>query len=158
MKTLQKLLFLLLLFSITTQSFAQDKLMSPEDVTSSSLEQLFKSAYIKVSEVKDSYLKIEDARTVYLDIDNKKRFIGLNTVYNLQDNVSKSEILDIFNTINKEVLMVKCYYNESSNTVSFFYHFWMDGGYSTKTLVSTVKLFQQAVSLALTKDVENKIF
>ena len=43
MKTLQKLLFLLL-FSITTQSFAQDKLMSPEDVTSSSLEQLFKSA------------------------------------------------------------------------------------------------------------------
>lgn len=157
MKTLQKLLFLLL-FSITTQSFAQEKLMSPKDVTSSSLEQLFKSAYIKVTEVKDSYLKIEDARTVYLDIDNKKRFIGLNTVYNLQDNVSKSEILDIFNTINKEVLMVKCYYNESSNTVSFFYHFWMDGGYSTKTLVSTVKLFQQAVSLALTKDVDNKIF
>lgn len=153
-----KLLLLLVLLSVSTQSFSQEKLSSPDDVTPQYLENIFKNAYIDVLEVKDTFVKIKDNRTLYLDIDSQKRFISISILYTLKEGAKKDEILEVFNAINKDVLMIKCHYNESAHSVSFYYYFWIDNGFSDKTFVSAVKLFQTGVTLAISKDSNNTIF
>ncbi|MBB3124570.1 hypothetical protein FHS04_002093 [Mesoflavibacter sabulilitoris] len=157
MKTLKQLM-LLFLMCIATQTFAQGQLSSPDNVTPKYLETIFENAYMDVLDVKDTFIKIKDSQTMYLDIDPKQRYISINSVYTVKKGAKKDEILEVFNTVNKEVIMIKCYYNESAHTVSFYYYFWIDNGFSDKTFVSAVKLFQSGVTLALQKDVNKTVF
>jgi len=157
MKTLKKLMLLVLL-CVATQSFGQGQLTSSEDVTPQYLKTIFENAYVDVLDVKETFIKIKDNQTMYLDIDSKKRYISINSVYTVKEGAKKDEILEVFNTVNKEVIMIKCYYNESAHTVSFYYYFWIDNGFSDKTFVSAVKLFQSGVTLALSKDPNKTVF
>ena len=138
-------------------NYAQNELMSGDAITSEKLKTLFDNAYIDVLETKDTYVKIKDSKTLYIDIDSKKRFISINASYTLQKGANEKDILELFNRINKEVLMIKCYHNKEANTVSFYYYYWIDGGYSNKTIISAVKLFQVGIDLALIKDEKKNI-
>jgi hypothetical protein len=157
MKTIKNLSIALLLL-VTSFSFAQNDLQNGEDMTASKLKTLFENAYIDVLETKDTYIKVKDSKNVYIDVDSKNRFISFNSVYNLQKGVSDKEILELFNKVNTDVIMLKCYYNKEGNTVSFFYYYWIDGGYSNKTIINAFKLFQVGIDLALTKDEKKNIF
>lgn len=96
-----KLLLLLVLLSVSTQSFSQDQLSSPDNVTPQYLENIFKNAYIDVLEVKDTFVKIKDNRTLYLDIDSQKRFISISILYTLKEGAKKDEILEVFKRLIK---------------------------------------------------------
>jgi hypothetical protein len=157
MKTIKTLSIALLLLA-TSFSFAQNGLQDGEAVSASKLKTLFEDAYIDVLDTQDTFIKVKDSKTVYVDVDSKKRFISFNSVYNLQKGVSDKEILELFNKVNKDVIMLKCYYNKEGNTVSFFYYYWIDGGYSNKTVINAFKLFQVGIDLALTKDEKKNIF
>ncbi len=137
-------------------SFAQ-RVVSSDELTTQVLKETFENAYIEVLDVKDTYIKVKDVFTVYMDIDKNKRYIAFNSVYNLVEGTSPAKALALMNKLNAEVALIKAYYTESSNTITYYYYFWTDGGFTQKSLVSALKLYKTALNLSLDKDTEKLI-
>ena len=153
MKTLKKTtLFYLFLLLIAAQFSSAQRLVNASEVTPALLKETFDNAYIEVLEVKDTYIKVKNTYNVYLDIDANKRFITLSSVYNLVDGASKKDALELVNKLNTEVALIKTYYSESTNTITYYYYFWTDGGFTQKSLISSLRLYKTALDLSLEKD------
>lgn len=153
MKTLKlsSVVYLFVLFLATTNSFSQ-RLINANEVTPAFLKEIFDNAFIEVQEVKDTYIKIKDVFSIYLDIDANKRFITLSGVYNLVEGTSKKDALELANKLNAEVALIKVYYSESSNSITYYYYFWTEGGFTQKSLIGAVRLYKTALNLSLDKD------
>ncbi len=153
MKTLKlsSVVYLFVLFLATTNSFSQ-RLINANEVTPAFLKETFDNAFIEVQEVKDTYIKIKDVFSIYLDIDANKRFITLSGVYNLVEGTSKKDALELVNKLNAEVALIKVYYSESSNSITYYYYFWTEGGFTQKSLIGAVRLHKTALNLSLDKD------
>ena len=153
MKTLKlsSVVYLFVLFLATTNSFSQ-RLINANEVTPTFLKETFDNAFIEVQEVKDTYIKIKDVFSIYLDIDANKRFITLSGVYNLVEGTSKKDALELVNKLNAEVALIKVYYSESSNSITYYYYFWTEGGFTQKSLIGAVRLYKTALNLSLDKD------
>ena len=153
MKTLKlsSVVYLFVLFLATTNSFSQ-RLINANEVTPAFLKETFDNAFIEVQEVKDTYIKIKDVFSIYLDIDANKRFITLSGVYNLVEGTSKKDALVLVNKLNAEVALIKVYYSESSNSITYYYYFWTEGGFTQKSLIGAVRLYKTALNLSLDKD------
>ena len=153
MKTLKlsSVVYLFALFLITTNSYSQ-KLINASEVTSSFLKETFDNAFIEVQEVKDTYIRVKDGYSIYLDIDANKRYITLSGVYNLVEGVSKKDALELVNKLNTEVALIKVYYSESTNSITYYYYFWTEGGFTQKSLIGAVRLYKTALNLSLDKD------
>ena len=153
MKTLKlsSVVYLFVLFLATTNSFSQ-RLINANEVTPAFLKETFDNAFIEVEEVKDTYIKIKDVYSIYLDIDANKRFITLSGVYNLVEGTSKKDALELVNKLNAEVALIKVYYSESSNSITYYYYFWTEGGFTQKSLIGAVRLYKTALNLSLDKD------
>lgn len=143
----------LLIMLFATKAFSQS-LVTTDELTPSLLKETFESAYIEVLEVKDTYIKVKDVFTVYMDIDKSKRYVAFNSTYNLAEGTSPAKALALMNKLNAEVALLKAYYTESSNTITYYYYFWTDGGFTQKSLVSALKLYKTALNLTLEKDTE----
>lgn len=152
---LSTVLCLFLLFA-SIGSFAQ-RVVSADDLTPQLLKETFDNAYIEVLDVKDTYIKVKDVFTVYMDIDKSKRYVAFNSTYNLVEGTSPAKALALMNKLNAEVALIKSYYTESSNTITYYYYFWTEGGFTQKSLVSALKLYKTALNLSLDKDVEKLI-
>ena len=153
MKTLKLLsvVYLFALFLITTNSYSQ-KLINASEVTSSFLKETFDNAFIEVQEVKDTYIRVKDGYSIYLNIDANKRYITLSGVYNLVEGVSKKDALELVNKLNTEVALIKVYYSESTNSITYYYYFWTEGGFTQKSLIGALRLYKTALNLCLDKD------
>ena len=153
MKTLKlsTVIYLFILFLTTNSSFSQ-RIINTTEVTPSFLKETFENAYIEVQEVKDTYLKVKDVFTIYVDLDPNKRYITLSSVYNLTEGTSKKDALELVNKINTEVALIKMYYSESTNSISYYYYFWTEGGFTQKSLIGALRLYKSALSLTLEKD------
>ena len=153
MKTLKlsSVVYLFVLFLATTNSFSQ-RLINANEVTPAFLKETFDNSFIEVQEVKDTYIKIKDVFSIYLDIDANKRFITLSGVYNLVEGTSKKDALELVNKLNAEVALIKVYYSESSNSITYYYYFWTEGGFTQKSLIGAVRLYKTALNLSLDKD------
>ena len=146
MKTLKNsTLFYLLVLLISVQFATAQKLVTAAEVTPAFLKETFDNAYIEVLEVKDTY-------NIYLDIDSNKRYVTLSSVYNLVDGAPKRDVLELINKLNAEVALIKTYYSESTNTITYYYYFWTDGGFTQKSLVNSMRLYKTALDLTLEKD------
>lgn len=143
----------LLIMLFATKAFSQS-LVTTDELTPSLLKETFESAYIEVLEVKDTYIKVKDVFTVYMDIDKSKRYVAFNSTYNLAEGTSPAKALALMNKLNAEVALLKAYYTKSSNTITYYYYFWTDGGFTQKSLVSALKLYKTALNLTLEKDTE----
>ena len=148
---LPSLIYLFVLFLATTNSFSQ-RLINANEVTPAFLKETFDNAYIEVLEVKDTYIKIKNTYNIYLDIDSNKRYVTLSSVYNLVDGAPKRDVLELINKLNAEVALIKTYYSESTNTITYYYYFWTDGGFTQKSLVNSMRLYKTALDLTLEKD------
>lgn len=153
MKTLKlsSVIYLFILFLTANNSFSQ-RIINTTEVTPSFLKETFENAYIEVQEVKDTYLKVKDVFTIYVDLDPNKRYITLSSVYNLTEGTSKKDALELVNKINTEVALIKMYYSESTNSISYYYYFWTEGGFTQKSLIGALRLYKSALSLTLEKD------
>ena len=153
MKTLKlsSVVYLFVLFLATTNSFSQ-KVINANEVTPAFLKETFDNAYIEVLEVKDTYIKIKNTYNIYLDIDSNKRYVTLSSVYNLVDGAPKRDVLELINKLNAEVALIKTYYSESTNTITYYYYFWTDGGFTQKSLINSMRLYKTALDLTLEKD------
>ncbi|MDT8411687.1 MAG: hypothetical protein RQ875_04425 [Vicingaceae bacterium] len=149
---LSKLTLMLVLFFLTGSVVNAQKLISADEVTPSFLKETFENAFIEVLEVKETYVKVKDVYSVFLDIDSKKRFITLSGVYQVVDGAKKHEVYELMNKINTEVALIKIFYNEKTNTVSYYYYFYTEGGFTQKSLVYALKLYKDAITLSLQKD------
>ena len=145
-------LFLLVLFT-SFGSFAQ-RVISSDELTPQLLKETFDNAYIEVLDTKDTYIKVKDVFSVYLDIDKNKRYVALNAVYNLSDKATPAKALELMNKLNGEVALIKTYYTPKSNTITYYYYFWTEGGFTQKSLIGAFKLFKTALNLSLEKDTE----
>lgn len=143
----------LLIMLFATKAFSQS-LVTTDELSPSLLKETFENAYIEVLEVKDTYIKVKDVFTVYMDIDKSKRYVAFNSTYNLAEGTSPAKALALMNKLNAEVALLKAYYTESSNTITYYYYFWTDGGFTQKSLVSALKLYKTALNLTLEKDTE----
>lgn len=128
------------------------KLVTANEVTTQFLKETFDNAYIEVLEVKDTYIKVKDTYTIFLDIDAKKRFVTLSGTYNIKAGANKTDVMNLVNKINSEVALIKVYYSESSNTITYYYYFWTEGGFTQKSLIGSLKLYKEALNLSLDKD------
>lgn len=153
MKTLKlsSIIYLFALFLVATNSFGQ-RIINANEVTPAFLKETFDNAYIEVQEVKDTYIKVKDVYSIYLDIDANKRYVTLSGVYNLVDGTSKKDALDLVNKLNTEVALVKVYYSESTNSITYYYYFWTEGGFTQKSLIGAVRLYKTALNVSLDKD------
>lgn len=154
-----KLSSVVLLFTLlftTTNSFSQ-KLISSNEVTSSLLKETFDNAFIEIQEVKDTYIKVKDVYSIYLDIDSNKRYITFSGVYNLIEGTSKKDALELVNKLNAEVALIKVYYSEASNSITYYYYFWTEGGFTQKSLIGALRLYKTALNLSLEKDTRRLI-
>lgn len=153
---LPSLIYLFVLFLATTNSFSQ-RLINANEVTPAFLKETFDNAYIEVLEVKDTYIKVKDVYAIYLDIDANKRYITLSGVYNLVEGANKRDALELVNKLNTEVALIKAYYSESTNSITYYYYFWTEGGFTQKSLIGALRLYKTALSLSLDKDTSKLI-
>lgn len=109
----------LLIMLFATKAFSQS-LVTTDELSPSLLKETFESAYIEVLEVKDTYIKVKDVFTVYMDIDKSKRYVAFNSTYNLAEGTSPAKALALMNKLNAEVALLKAYYTESSNTITYY--------------------------------------
>ena len=144
--------FYLFVLLISVQFATAQRLVNATEVTPAFLKETFDNAYIEVLEAKDTYIKVKNTYNVYLDIDANKRFITLSSVYNLVDGASKKDALELVNKLNTEVALIKTYYSESTNTITYYYYFWTDGGFTQKSLINSMRLYKTALDLTLEKD------
>ena len=153
MKTLKlsSIIYLFILL-ISVQFATAQRLVNANEVTPSLLKETCDNAYIEIIEVKDTYIKIKNTYNVYLDIDSSKRFVTFSSVYNLVEGASKKDALELVNKLNAEVALIKTYYSESTNTITYFYYFWTEGGFTQKSLISSLRLYKTALDLTLEKD------
>ncbi len=153
MKTLKLTSFFYLFALLISVQFASaQRLVSASEVTPTFLKETCDNAYLEVLEVKDTYIKIKNTYSVFLDIDESKRFVTLSSVYNLVDGASKKDALELVNKINAEVALIKVYYSESTNTVTYYYYFWTEGGFTQKSLIGALGLYKTALTLSIQKD------
>lgn len=157
MKTLYTLRFVVALLLFTTFSGFSQQIITAEQSTSTFLKKTLEDAYIDVLETKDNYLKTKDTFNIFLDLDPNKRYIMFNSSYLIADNTSAMASLELMNMLNSEIALIKCYYDKESNTINYIYYFWIEGGYTQKTLISAYKLFKSALSLSLDKDTNKLI-
>ncbi|WP_374542568.1 YbjN domain-containing protein [Flavobacterium sp.] len=147
-----KLTLVFIAFLLTSFVSHAQKLVTANELTPQFLKETFDNAYIEVLEVKDTYVKVKDTYTIFLDIDDKKRFVTLSGTYNIKAGANKSDIMNLVNKINSEVALIKVYYSETSNTITYYYYFWTEGGFTQKSLIGSLKLYKEALNLSLDKD------
>lgn len=147
-----KLNLVFIAFLLTSFVSHAQKLVTANELTPQFLKETFDNAYIEVLEVKDTYVKVKDTYTIFLDIDDKKRFVTLSGTYNIKAGANKSDIMNLVNKINSEVALIKVYYSETSNTITYYYYFWTEGGFTQKSLIGSLKLYKEALNLSLDKD------
>lgn len=147
-----KLTLVFIAFLLTSFVSHAQKLVTANEVTPQFLKETFDNAYIEVLEVKDTYIKVKDTYTIFLDIDAKKRFVTLSGTYNIKAGANKTDVMNLVNKINSEVALIKVYYSKSSNTITYYYYFWTEGGFTQKSLIGSLKLYKEALNLSLDKD------
>lgn len=138
--------------SLQAQSVAK-----PEEVNSQFLKETFENAAISVLEVKDTYIKVKDIFDFYIDIDPTKRFVTFSGSYPLVEGTNPAKALELMNKLNTDVIMVKTYYFPTSNTISCYYYFWIEGGFTKQNMLKSFKMMNPAVNLILQKDVDRII-
>lgn len=149
--------FYLFAFLFATSFGYSQRLISANEVTSQFLKETFDNAFIEVLEVKDTYIKVKDVYNMYLDIDKNQRYVAISSTYNLVDGTSPAKALALMNKINAEVALIKVYYNQNSNSITYYYYFWTDGGFTQKSLISAFRLYKSALTVTLEKDTERLI-
>ena len=152
---LPKILMLLLVFCATIVN--AQTIVKSEEVTPAFLKETMENAAITVIETKDTYVKVKDVFDIYLDIDPSKRFISFSGSYPLVDGTSSAKALELMNKLNTDVIMVKSYYYPSSNTISCYYYFWIEGGFTKQNFLKAFKMMNPAINLILQKDVDKII-
>ncbi|MGV7104923.1 hypothetical protein [Flavobacterium sp. U410] len=145
--------FLVFFLTLTDLATAQ-KIISSEEITPQLLKETFENAYIEVEEVADTYIKVKDTYSVFIDIDPSKRYVTFSGVYQIIDGASKEKVLELMNKINGEVALIKIVYSEKANNVGYYYYFFIEGGFTQKSLVGALKLYKSALNLSLAKDTE----
>lgn len=153
---LKKAAFVLMLL-ISVVVVQGQKLIQPADITPELLKNICEDAAITVQETKDTYVKVKETFVIYLDIDKEKRFIYVNTSYPLVPGTTAEKALALMNKLNKEIILLKCYYNAEKNIIYYGYDFWTENGFTNRTLVNVIKMFSKAISLSLEKDTEKLI-
>lgn len=152
MKTIKKLLITLSIVCLTNLSLQAQKLIQPEEITVQSLSDIYDAALIDITVKDESYLKVKNMYEYFVDIDPKKRYITYSVSFSLNPDAKKEDVSELLNIINKDVALVKAYTNEDYSTITYFYYFWTDGGFTAKSLVGSLKLIDAALTLCVDKD------
>lgn len=147
---------MVVLFGMACSVKAQ-KMYTAEDVNSDLLKNIFENAYMDVLESQESFIKVKDIFTAYIDIDAQGRYISISSTYPLSDSTTEKDALELMNLLNKEIIQIKSYYSESTNNISYIYYFWIEGGFTDRSLVSAFKLYNQAIKLSISKDTKKLI-
>ena len=148
---------LLVVFICSVLAVNAQKLILPAEITPDLLKNICEDAAIKVDETKDTYLKVTETFTIFLDINKDKKFIYLNTSYPLVEGTTPLQAYTLMNKLNREIILIKCYYIAEKNSIYYGYDFWTESGFSNRSLVNAIKMFSNAASLSLQKDTDKLI-
>ncbi len=81
----------------------------------------------------------------------------MNISYPCVDGTTAEKAYALMNKLNREIILMKCYYNPEKNTINYAYDFWIESGFSNRTFINAVKMFSSALSLSLEKDTDKII-
>jgi len=144
-------LFCLFILFFSLHSNAQ-RVIETNELNTNLLKETFNNAFIDVLETTENYIVIKNTYKTYLDIDKDKRYILVSNTYKLVNGTSKKDALELINKLNTDVALVKIFYTESSNTITFYYYFWTEGGFTQKSLIGSLRLYKLALDLSLQVD------
>ncbi len=144
-------LFCLFILFFSLHSNAQ-RVIEANELNTNLLKETFNNAFIDVLETTENYIVIKNTYKTYLDIDKDKRYILVSNTYKLVNGTSKKDALELINKLNTDVALVKIFYTESSNTITFYYYFWTEGGFTQKSLIGSLRLYKLALDLSLQVD------
>ena len=144
-------LFCLFILFFSLHSNAQ-RVIEANELNTNLLKETFNNAFIDVLETTENYIVIKNTYKTYLDIDKDKRYILVSNTYKLVNGTSKKDALELINKLNTDVALVKIFYTESSNTITFYYYFWTEGGFTQKSLIGSLRLYKLALDSSLQVD------
>lgn len=156
MKNLKQTAAIILFVMISNCGWSQT-ITKPEELTTQYLKDSFENALITITEVKDTYIKVKDVFDYYVDIDPGKRFISFSASYPLVDGTAAPKAYELMNKLNTDIILIKSYYTPSTNTITCYYYFWTEGGFTRQNLLKAFKMMTPAMNLVLNKDTDRLI-
>lgn len=125
-----------------------NNMVSKDNLSIQLIKDVFDAAFIE-NILQDEILMVKGNYTIVLTIDVGQRYIDFMAIFN-DEQRQDSERLEKMNLINKEIIGIKAYADDSSS-ITFQYHLWIEGGITTKNIVFSLRGFQMMVDAALEK-------
>ncbi len=128
---------------------ASARLLAESEVTTSTLDDLFKQAYFKTSLDKDGDLIVQsDGPRVIVTVDQQKKLVKFMAVYGLREEAALEPKLALANRMNDEIIYVRFSVPRDDILVADYFLLFQEG-IPAFLLVSSLRLFARVVPAAI---------
>lgn len=146
-----------LLFFVFSASFSFGQVIKETAVDTSFLQKVMLENQLEVLEKGKDYLLVMDEILYYLDLDPQQQYIRISSTFSLKEGASLQEVEALSNALNKQIPLLRNYYSERLETISFEYYFWIKGGFTKEAFWASVLYYKDALSEVTVYDKLNLI-
>ena len=127
-----------------------EPVLSPKEVSSHVLQELFDEAYLDTTLDSDGDLRVEeDGLGCYVLPVNEGRRIKLLTVWQARNGSTPAKRRDFANRVNETIVSVRASISEPDDLVFFDYYIPVEGGITKKAIILATKHFLTVQKLAV---------
>ncbi len=133
-----------------------DELIHPEEVSSTSLKQLFDDAYMETSIDSDGDVRIKDKYSCFLRPDPDGKLIALYAIFGANATAQPAGKLEYVNRVNDQVKLIRASVMSDGR---FFldYYIPVDGGITKRAVVMAARRFLSCIEAAISQDTGNVV-
>ncbi len=120
------------------------------------LEKILKSSGIEVLDTQPAFLRIylgkEPKITTYIDIDGDKQYLIFNGSNSLKEGTTPTQAKELVSDINTQTNFIKAGYIQEKNKIEFRYYFWINDGFTEKSLINALEMYRITYTYAFSVD------
>ena len=118
----------------------KDKIISPKNISSELLKQLFEDAYLDASiDKKTGNIIIKENWSTWIYIDEEKRYFSFNISFTIKKKSKLVDRVEYTHNVSKEFILIKAY--NDNGGITFSTYIWLEGGVTPKNIIKTYKAF-----------------
>jgi hypothetical protein len=137
------------IFSVSSAAGQTLGMLSENDVTTSNLRVLFNTAFLRCEVDRDGDLVIQDEGAVtYASVHEDRKYIRFFSLCKLRPEFSDAQKLNLVNTMNKEVMLVRFFAHDATRLVCDYW-FSFDNGVSAYQIMSSYRWYRRVVTGAI---------
>lgn len=143
--TTQEVLSIDNISTLTTGDADMANLIDASNVTTQTIEQIFKSAYMQYEIDTDGEFKVrENNLNCFIRLESEKKRIAFSIIFILKNTVSDLEKLKISNILNKDFVMVRfAVVGENKDLLWCDYNIFYEDGFNPANFIRSLKLFSE---------------